>query len=216
MLRSAHSHHRGAPRGVRRSGVRRDVRADSLERPEDGASKAVVDTVAQQLPARSGVHDQAGRDLRSPDAIDAAQHRGLYASDPDALCSTGTTARPTRSTPRRGRPTGARMCSTGLRLARRGRRRAGPAAGADPRPRGAQRALGGFDWGDAGIGAAGMLALFSIAGGAALLLTGRKRRHGIAVVTLAARGGAVRRRPPSAVRPAKPMVRSPATPPEQP
>jgi hypothetical protein len=38
----------------------------------------------------------------------------------------------------------------------------------------------GFDWGDAGIGAAGMLALFSIAGGAALLLTGRKRGHGIA------------------------------------
>jgi hypothetical protein len=39
---------------------------------------------------------------------------------------------------------------------------------------------GGFDWGDAGIGAAGMLALFSIAGGAALLLTGRRRRHGLA------------------------------------
>jgi hypothetical protein len=38
---------------------------------------------------------------------------------------------------------------------------------------------GGFDWGDAGIGAAGMLAIFSIAGGVALLLTGR-RRHGIA------------------------------------
>ena len=38
----------------------------------------------------------------------------------------------------------------------------------------------GFDWGDAGIGAAGMLALFSIAGGAALLLTVRRRGHGIA------------------------------------
>ena len=41
-------------------------------------------------------------------------------------------------------------------------------------------ASGGFDWGDAGIGAAGMLALFSIAGGSALLLTGRRRRHGLA------------------------------------
>jgi hypothetical protein len=41
-------------------------------------------------------------------------------------------------------------------------------------------ASGGFDWGDAGIGAAGMLALFSIAAGSALMLTGRKRRHGIA------------------------------------
>jgi hypothetical protein len=38
----------------------------------------------------------------------------------------------------------------------------------------------GFDWGDAGIGAAGMLALFSIAAGSALLLTSRRRRHGIA------------------------------------
>jgi hypothetical protein len=35
---------------------------------------------------------------------------------------------------------------------------------------------GGFDWGDAG--AAGMLALFSIAGGAALLIAGRRRRGG--------------------------------------
>jgi hypothetical protein len=39
----------------------------------------------------------------------------------------------------------------------------------------------GFDWGDAGIGAAGMLALFSIAAGSALLLTGRKRRRGVQV-----------------------------------
>ena len=39
---------------------------------------------------------------------------------------------------------------------------------------------GGFDWADAGIGAVGMLALFSIAGGTALLLTGRSRRHGVA------------------------------------
>jgi len=40
----------------------------------------------------------------------------------------------------------------------------------------------GFDWGDAGIGAAGMLALFGIAGGSALLLTGRRRR-GVHVAT---------------------------------
>jgi hypothetical protein len=39
----------------------------------------------------------------------------------------------------------------------------------------------GFDWGDAGIGAAGMLALFGIAGGSALLLTGRKRRQQVRV-----------------------------------
>jgi hypothetical protein len=42
---------------------------------------------------------------------------------------------------------------------------------------------GGFDWGDAGIGAAGMLALFSIAGGSALLIAGRRRRDGVNVAT---------------------------------
>jgi len=40
---------------------------------------------------------------------------------------------------------------------------------------------GGFDWGDAGIGAAGMLGLFSIAAGLVLLLTARKRRQGLRV-----------------------------------
>jgi hypothetical protein len=42
---------------------------------------------------------------------------------------------------------------------------------------------GGFDWGDAGIGAAGTLALFSIAAGSALLIGGRRRRHGVKVAT---------------------------------
>jgi hypothetical protein len=36
----------------------------------------------------------------------------------------------------------------------------------------------GFDWGDAGIGAAGILALLSIAGGLALMVTTRRRREG--------------------------------------
>jgi hypothetical protein len=36
----------------------------------------------------------------------------------------------------------------------------------------------GFDWGDAGIGAAGILALLSIAGGLTLMITTRRRRHG--------------------------------------
>jgi hypothetical protein len=42
---------------------------------------------------------------------------------------------------------------------------------------------GGFDWGDAGIGAAGMVALFSIAAGSALLLMGRRRRRDVRVAT---------------------------------
>jgi hypothetical protein len=36
----------------------------------------------------------------------------------------------------------------------------------------------GFDWGDAGIGAAGILALLSIAGGLTLMSTSRRRRGG--------------------------------------
>ena len=40
-------------------------------------------------------------------------------------------------------------------------------------------ASGGFDWGDAGIGAAGMLALLCIAGGSALLLTSPRRRRDV-------------------------------------
>jgi hypothetical protein len=37
---------------------------------------------------------------------------------------------------------------------------------------------GGFDWGDAGIGAAALLALFSITAGLALLVGARRRRRG--------------------------------------
>jgi hypothetical protein len=45
------------------------------------------------------------------------------------------------------------------------------------------QAPSGFDWGDAGIGAAGMLALFSIAAGSVLLIAGRRRREGVSVAT---------------------------------
>ena len=41
----------------------------------------------------------------------------------------------------------------------------------------------GFDWGDAGIGAAAMLALFGIAAGAALIVTGRRRGRSVRVAT---------------------------------
>jgi hypothetical protein len=37
----------------------------------------------------------------------------------------------------------------------------------------------GFDWGDAGIGAAGILAMVSIAAGLLLLVGGRRRRRGV-------------------------------------
>jgi hypothetical protein len=96
------------------------------------------------------------QDLRSPDAKDASEGRGLYADaasgpyvlergygSPDAVDAA-------RDLPPVQIP--APVVATG-----------------EP--------SGGFDWGDAGIGAAGMLALFSIAAGSALMLTGRKRRR---------------------------------------
>jgi hypothetical protein len=45
------------------------------------------------------------------------------------------------------------------------------------------RPSGGFDWGDAAIGAAGALALSSIAAGSALMVTGRRRRRSVGVAT---------------------------------
>jgi hypothetical protein len=42
---------------------------------------------------------------------------------------------------------------------------------------------GGFDWGDAGIGAAAFLALSSIAAGLMLMLGGRRRRRAFEVAT---------------------------------
>jgi hypothetical protein len=45
------------------------------------------------------------------------------------------------------------------------------------------KAPSGFDWGDAGIGAAGMLALACIGAGSALLIAGRRRRQELRVAT---------------------------------
>ncbi len=97
------------------------------------------------------------------------------------MCSTATTARPTRSTQRHSRPVAIEYVlnrNYGSPDAADAARDLPPVQTAVLEPR--DVSSGGFDWGDAGIGAAGMLALFSIAGGAALLLTGRRRRHGIA------------------------------------
>ena len=122
-----------------------------------------------------------GQDLRSPDAVDAAQHRGLYAQDrgpyvlnrdygsPDALDAAPQPA---------DRGTYVLNRNYGSPDAADAARDLPPVQTAVLEPR--DVSSGGFDWGDAGIGAAGMLAIFSIAAGSALLLTGRKRRHGIA------------------------------------
>ena len=152
----------------------------------DGASKAAADTGWRSSyqpvpPSDTG----QGQDLRSPDAVDAAKHRGLYAVDRSAPVrnayvlnrdygSPDAADRAPASEPRSfvlnrdyGSPDAADAA-----------RDLPPVQTAVLEPR--DVSSGGFDWGDAGIGAAGMLAIFSIAAGSALMLTGRRRRHRIA------------------------------------
>jgi hypothetical protein len=101
----------------------------------------------------------AGQDLRSPDATDAAAHRGIYAPDEQYTLNrdwgSPDAVDAARDLPPVQLPT--------------------PVVEVKGSP------SSGFDWGDAGIGAAGMFGLFGITAGLALLLTGRKRRHGIEV-----------------------------------
>jgi hypothetical protein len=150
------------------------------------------------------------QDLRPPDVKDAAAHRGLYATEPGASTHSGPgftdAERKLVESPRvqamvdrisseiRATEPGATTHpGPGFTDAERklvesaevqamidrisSEIRATPAVVEVEAP------SGGFDWGDAGIGAAGMLALFSIAGGSALLIAGRRRRGGVSAAT---------------------------------
>jgi hypothetical protein len=124
---------------------------EDLRSPD--AKDAALEAAAVQQPTQ---------DLRSPDAKDAAReaagssYRSSYQPEP-------------------AKPVGQDLRSPDARDAGRD-----PAPVQIPAPTVEVRQVptSGFDWGDAGIGAAGMLALFSIAAGSALLLTTRRRRRG--------------------------------------
>ena len=148
----------------------------------DGASKAAADTGWRSSyqpvpPSKTG----QGQDLRSPDTVDAAQHRGLYANDrgayvlnrdygsPDALDAAPQPA--DQGTYVLNRDYGS---PDAVDAARDLPPVQIPTILADGAPSGA------FDWGDAGIGAAGMFGLFGVAAGSALLLTVRRRRQRLA------------------------------------
>ena len=103
---------------------------------------------------------EAGQDLRSPDAADAAAHRGIYAPEEGKYVLNRHYGSPDAVDAARDLP---------------------PVQIPTPVVEVKESPSGGFDWGDAGIGAAGLLALFSIAAGSGLLLTTRKRRQGIEV-----------------------------------
>jgi len=108
--------------------------------------------------AANGIGETAAvsQDLRSPDAQDAAGHVGLYAQDePRAHVYQDLRSPDARDAARDLPP--APVTTVAI---------------AEP--------TSGFDWGDAGVGAVGMLALVSIAAGA-MLMTGTRRRRRVEI-----------------------------------
>jgi hypothetical protein len=134
------------------------------------------------------------QDLRSPDAQDAAAQRGLYEAEsgpyvlnrdygsPDAVDA----ARDLPSAPVVTHAGGGAYTDSERKLVESPEvqqmvdRISGEISASSPVVA-VSAPSGGFDWGDAGIGAAGMVALFSIAAGSALLLMERRRRRDVRV-----------------------------------
>ena len=115
---------------------------------------------AKDAAREAGTAPEPAQDLRSPDASDAAAHRGLYQPDRGPYVLDRHYGSPDAVDAARDLP---------------------PVQIPQPVVQVRELPSSGFDWGDAGIGAAGMLALFSIAAGSALLITGRRRRRGFRV-----------------------------------
>ena len=134
--------------------------------------------------AAAASQEQAYQDLRSPDTRDAAratltrQYSDLRS--PDAR-DAATTPEPRQYSDLRSpdaRDAGRTPDQVAQDLRSPDARDAGRTPLEVPTPVVEIREVpgSGFDWGDAGIGAAGMLALFSIAAGLALMVGGRRRR----------------------------------------
>jgi hypothetical protein len=117
---------------------------------------------AKDAAREAGTAPEPVQDLRSPDATDAAAHRGLYEPEGGPYVLDRGYGSPDAVDAARDLP---------------------PVQIPAPVVQVRELPSSGFNWGDAGIGAAGMLALFSIAAGSMLLLVGRKRRQGIQVAT---------------------------------
>jgi hypothetical protein len=137
---------------------------------------------------------QTDQDRRSPDAKDAAEQRGLYESEggpymldrdygsPDAAdAAPDLPSAPVAPHANPGPyPDSERKLVESPEVQQMQQRIGGQISAIPPVVQ-VSAPSGGFDWGDAGIGAAAMLALFSIAAGSALMLMGRRRRRGIRV-----------------------------------
>jgi hypothetical protein len=142
---------------------------------------------ASALPVSSAVAQQ---DLRPPDARDAAQHRGLYEQDaaPQTLNRDYGSPDAADAAQHRGPyevDSAPQAGTQDLRSpdARDAARDLPPVHIPAPTVEVREVPSDGFSWGDAGIGAAGMLALLGIGAGSTLLITSRRRRRGFEVAT---------------------------------
>ena len=161
-----------------------------------GSALAMPDqpvTPAQPVPPPSSIA-QSYQDLRSPDARDAGQVTETQVAQdlrsPDARDAAAQAARPTPQVAQDLRSPDARDAA--VQAAKPTPQVAQDLRSPDARDAGRISApvqppvveirevpSNGFDWGDAGIGAAGILAMLSIATGFTLLLGSRRRRRGI-------------------------------------
>ena len=159
----------------------------------DGAASAAVAPPPSSMAASAADEYQ---DLRSPDAVDAAEHRGLHGADRGQYALNRDYGSPDAADAARDLPAVPAVTHAGPGPYTDSERKLVESPEVQGMVRGAIREIrqtptvvavaepsGGFDWGDAGIGAAGMLALFSIAAGSALLVSGRRHRRGVGVAT---------------------------------
>jgi hypothetical protein len=132
------------------AGAQQDLRS-----PDAGGS-AIVFPSADPQAAETSANDAVtatSADLRSPDVRDAAAQAGTDLRSPDARDASANTAAAVSAAA------------------------AAPTAAQAPAPV-IQESSTGFEWGDAGIGAAGMLALVLLAVGAGLLAVRHRHGHG--------------------------------------
>jgi hypothetical protein len=143
----------------------------------DAGQVAETPQVAQDLrspdardAAKAAETPQVAQDLRSPDARDAAK-----------AAETPQVAQDLRSPDARDAAKAAETPQVAQDLRSPDARDAGRISPPVQQPVVEIREVpsNGFDWGDAGIGAAGILAMFSIAAGLTLLLSGRRRGRGV-------------------------------------
>ncbi len=161
------------------------------------ASAATWEQMHNTPPPPSSIAASAAdeyQDLRSPDAKDAAEQRGIYESEGGPYVLERGYGSPDAADAAPDLPSGPVVTHAGAGPYTDSERKlvespevqqmlsriSGEISASSPVVA-VSAPSGGFDWGDAGIGAAGMLALFSIAGGSALLLMGRRRRQDVRV-----------------------------------